>query len=109
MGRTQKIPYIKEVVIYSVKFFILYFVLRAVFIYFNIFSPQILAILALFLSFPMKINYLLIFMADYFIFFLIEKGIEKEFILLFIYLSNTLINTFIIMLYVKYHVLNKEK
>ena len=108
MGDIAKIPYLREVVIYFIKVFLCFFVFREIFNYFNAFNPQILIILSLFLGFSMGIHYLIFFLMNYLIFFSIARNIESEFILLFIYLANTLINTFIIMLYIKYNVVNKD-
>jgi len=107
VGNIAKIPYIKEVGIYMIKFVIIFFLFREIFSYFNFLNRQLLEILALFLAFPMKVLFLMLFIAAYFIFFFISRGISSEFILLFIYLLNTLLNTFLIMIYVKYITLRK--
>ena len=107
MGNIAKIPYLKEVGVYLIKFVIIFFLFREILSNFNFLNRQLLEILALFLAFPMKLLFLMLFIAAYFIFFLIAKGISSEFILLFIYLLNTLVNTFLIMIYVKYVTLKK--
>ena len=108
MGNSKKIPYLKEVLIYLTKYLIILFALRATFSYINLLEFMFLLILCLFLAFPIKIYYLPIFIINYFVFYYLGSFINSDLLLLFVYLLNTLINTFIIMIYIKFHVIKKE-
>ena len=108
MGNPKEIPYLKEVLIYLIKYFVIFFILREGLVYLGLFDSMFLLILALFLAFPIKIYYLPLFVITYFVFYYLGIFLSSDFLLLFVYILNTLINTFIIMIYIKFNIVKKK-
>jgi|SRR3989344_5981689 len=106
MGAIEKIPYLKEVGIYFLKYIAIFLILKEIFDYFRVYELMLFIALVLFLSFPMKIHYLPFFLINYLVFVYLALLATSEFILLFIYIFNILINTLIIMIYIKRKVVN---
>ena len=105
MGKIKEIPYLKEVAMYFLKVIILFFIVGKIFLYFEVFDLVFLLMLVLFLAFSMKFYFLIFFIGTYFGFFYLSEFISSEFAMLFIYLANLLVNTFLILVYIHYFML----
>lgn len=109
MGLIKKIPYLKEVIIYLVWYFIFFVSLSYAFKYLKIYNTLLLVTTCMFLAFSMRINYKIFYVAGYTIFYYIIGIFSGEFIVVFIYLLNSLINTLVIMVHIKNDLLSVEE
>ncbi len=109
MGKTQKIPYVREALIYFVRVFLIFEIMHYTLAYFGYLNQSLLLIFAIFAGLSFQPFYLAALVAHYAIFYFILKFIQNEFIFLFASLLATLFNTLIMILYLKLRFRLKEE
>ena len=105
MGKIKKIPFIKEFALYVFKAIIFFIIMKLLLEPLGLYHPGLTMIAVVFLAFTFRIGYFGLFLGSFFIFYYLASLTQIEFIELFIYLANILINMFITLIFIKktYH------
>jgi hypothetical protein len=103
MGKTQKIPYLGEVMFYILKVVLLFLILDYFISETSFYNQSLILIVSVFFSFSFNPFYLFMITSSYLISFWISKfGIGGDLGLLFIYLFAVLLNTSFMIIYLKF-------
>ena len=105
MGKTQKIPYINEVIFYFIKVIILFIIMDYFLDYLGGSNLTLILTFAVFSALSFQLFYFLVIFLNYFLFYYALLNVTDGFFILFLYLLSVLFNTFIVIVYlkIKYH------
>lgn len=108
MGKNQKIPYLNEVAIYCIKVMGLFLILNYFLAKMHFYSHALLLIFCIFAGFSFNLTYLSLVSLNYAVLFLVA-GNKGDLWLLLTSFFSILLNTFIIILYLKVKFKLKEE
>lgn len=109
MGKNQKIPYLNEVLFYFVKVIVLFLILNYLMAKTPLYNQSLVLIVSIFFAFSFNIFYLIMITLTYLISFWISTLSIGDFGLLLLYLFAVLLNTFCMIIYLKFKYGFKEE
>lgn len=101
MGKNQKIPYINEVLIYFMKAIVIFIILYYLLYKINLNNWSLALILSIFAAFSFNLFYLSMISLNYALSFFIFSFKIGELAALFLYLFSVLLNTFIMIIFLR--------
>lgn len=109
MGKSQKIPYLNEAIIYFIKVALIFLVLSYLVAKTSIYNQSLILILSIFSAFSFNPLYLIMIIINYLISFGITTLNIRDLGFLFLYLFSVLIDTFLMILFLKIKYKLKEE
>lgn len=101
----RSIPYRRDFMFYWLKVAAVFVTLYFVFSFFDVYNVMLVIIASLFIAFTFRPLYLLSFLTSYLMFFYMAVAVtvvtRLDFLLLFVFLSSMMWNTFTVILYIK--------
>lgn len=109
MGKNQKIPYLNEVLIYIFKVILIFILLNYFISRTSLYNQTLIAIISVFFAFSFNPIYLSMISASYLISFFVYTFNIGDFGLLLLYLFTVLLNTFFMIIFLKFKYKFKEE
>lgn len=109
MGKNQKIPYLNEVLFYLIKVVVLFIILNYFLAKTLLYNQSLVLIISIFFAFSFNLFYLVMVALSYLISFWISTFSIGDLGLLLLYLFTVLLNTFFMIIYLKFKYRLKEE